>query len=198
MVEWKIDQEILYKKSLNTSLINTEQRKYRFIYKTRILTRNDCGAKFILKATNAMGRVEETVKVDIICKCILVVPVVGLVLVKNITIFFLVKPSTVLIKSIYRRNASCVKIIWHKEETGNCILYYQLQLDGNSEIFFTSNTYFTMCTLLNNTSVSIWASHKGEIEDITVGRISLATPAPENKEIIAGIFYYKVRRSNNM
>lgn len=175
MVEWKIDQEILYKKSLNTSLINTEQRKYRFIYKTRILTRNDCGAKFILKATNAMGRVEETVKVDIIFK-----------------------PSTVLIKSIYRRNASCVKIIWHKEETGNCILYYQLQLDGNSEIFFTSNTYFTMCTLLNNTSVSIWASHKGEIEDITVGRISLATPAPENKEIIAGIFYYKVRRSNNM
>ncbi|XP_057301177.1 uncharacterized protein LOC130635741 isoform X1 [Hydractinia symbiolongicarpus] len=162
VAEWKLDREKLYKKPSNTSLINTEQRKYRFTYQTRKLTRNDCGAKFILKATNAMGSVEETVKVDVIFK-----------------------PPAVFIKSISRHNASCVKILWQREKMGNCILSYQLQFDGNSEIFFTSNTYFTMCTQLNITSVGIWATHKGEIGDITVDRISPATPAPETKEISA-------------
>lgn len=97
----------------------------------------------------------------------------------NKELFVSVTPSPVSIKSIHRHNVSCVKIIWYREQVGKCALKYHLKFDGNGEIYHTSDTYFTMCTLPNITNVSIWATHKTDIGNITVSTLSLVTPAPD-------------------
>ncbi|XP_057301444.1 uncharacterized protein LOC130635932 isoform X2 [Hydractinia symbiolongicarpus] len=156
--KWRVGEDN-FEKSYNVSVINTATRHYEYTFKTRSISRTDCGKNITFSANNTLGSVTRNAAIDVTFK-----------------------PLNVLFEESYRHNASCIYVAWCGEDTGNCIMNYHLQFLDKGIIyntFTTPNTNFTLCNATVTsivTNVSIWASYKGSIGQKNTSEISTKPP----------------------
>nr|ADL39784.1 allorecognition 1 [Hydractinia symbiolongicarpus] len=156
--KWRVGEDN-FEKSYNVSVINTATRHYEYTFKTRSISRTDCGKNITFSANNTLGSVTRNAAIDVTFK-----------------------PLNVSFEESHRHNASCIYVAWYGEDTGNCIMNYHLQFLDKGIIyntFTTPNTNFTLCNATVTsivTNVSIWASYKGSIGQKNTSEISANPP----------------------
>nr|ADL39776.1 allorecognition 1 [Hydractinia symbiolongicarpus] len=153
-LKWKVGDDP-FNTSYNSFEINTKIRQYEYSFKTRPITRKDCGKNLTLVTFNRIGSMERNAKIDV----------------KFV-------PSRVPDVLFCCRIASCVRVTWKREDTGKCVFNYHLQFAGEETIRNTSNTYFTLCNATDVKNVTIWASYNGAEGEKVTYNISTATPPP--------------------
>ncbi|XP_057301455.1 uncharacterized protein LOC130635939 isoform X2 [Hydractinia symbiolongicarpus] len=153
-VKWKVGDDN-FSRSYNSSYINTAIRQHKYTFRTRPITRNDCGRTLIFVANNTVGSIKRNAELNV---------------------EFV--PSMVSMVSLYRHNASCVRVTWDAEDTGKCNVSYHLQFTGRETIYNSSNRYFTLCNSSDVDTVIIWASYKGKNGWKLASRISTTTSSP--------------------
>ncbi|XP_057301448.1 uncharacterized protein LOC130635934 isoform X2 [Hydractinia symbiolongicarpus] len=153
-VEWKVGDDN-FSRSYNSSYMNTAIRQHKYTFRTRPITRNDCGRTLIVVANNTVGSMKRNAKLDV---------------------EFV--PSLVSMVSLSRYNKTCVSVTWDGEDTGKCVVSYHLQFASRETIYNSSNRYFTLCNSSDVDTVIIWASYKGKNGWKLVSRISTTTSSP--------------------
>ncbi|XP_057302700.1 uncharacterized protein LOC130636868 [Hydractinia symbiolongicarpus] len=161
-VKWKIGEDNF--STLSTpSVINKATRKYKHSFRTRPITRKDCGKNFTFVTSNTLGSMERNFKIDV----------------KFV-------PSLVSKVLYYRHNASCVRVTWDAEDTGKCNISYHLQFAGTKAVYNISSTNFTLCNSSYVDVVFIWASNKRNIGGKLASRINATTSLPDSLTNNAG------------
>ncbi|XP_057302698.1 uncharacterized protein LOC130636866 [Hydractinia symbiolongicarpus] len=163
-LKWKVGDDN-FSTASSPSVINNETRQYEYSFKTRHITRKDCGRNLTFVTSNTIGSIERNAKIDV----------------KFV-------PSPVSMVSLSSYNGTCVRVTWDGEDTGKCILNYHVWFSGREITYNTSNTYFTLCNATDVRNVTVWASYNANVEehftttsspDITLTTNSTTTLSPD-------------------
>lgn len=156
VLTWKLQKELKYSFSDDVALMHMSSMRYRYVYKSRRLTREDCGTNIVFNATGANGMIKGETLIDVTFS-----------------------PRKIQ-NAIFYKDNDCINGIWTREATGKCALNYHLQFEGGRDIFNTTDTYYAVCNVFNASSVLIWASYKNKYGEKIKINTSLTTLAPTN------------------